>query len=126
MLMPDILHRTGVFVVLKCVIDFIWQRSYGIHRAKEATEFLNFAPHASVWKHAALSNIGTSFNILKMRLVQSYMSNCIQSATIREREQSAVGREGAESLSAGNGSGDQGSSARKVFFRPQWTRKGFI
>ena len=126
MLTPDILHRTGVFVVTKCVIDFNSQGSYGIHRAKEATEFLNFAFHASVRKQAALSNIGTSFNIMKMRLVQSYISNCIQSATIRERVQSAVGREGAEFLSADNGSGEQGSFARKVFFRPQWTGEGFI
>ena len=89
-LTQEVLNKTGAFVVSKCVIEYVTRRVYGLQCVQEPMEFLNFAPHPSIRKQAATSELGTAFNRMKMRMLKSYVTNSVQSANHREREQEQV------------------------------------
>ena len=85
-------------------------------------EHLNFAPHPSLRKQAATSEIDTAFNMMKMRLLQSYVSNCVQSANVREERGDL--RSNKSSTTCAQASGDQIEFRQDAFFGRNGHGKG--
>ena len=118
MLTPDILGKVGSFVLSKYIVDSISKKAYVLQTVNLPFEMLNFAPHPKSQKQAANTDMGRLFYTMKMRLVWTYVVNCVERAKLKERE-NAFGN--AERTRA-----DCVDGSISISFRPLWARDGVI
>ena len=73
----DILSNVGLFVLSKYVIDCISKKAFVLQTVNMPLEMLNFARHSKSQKQAANTDMRRLFYTMKMRLVWTYVVNCV-------------------------------------------------
>ena len=73
-----LLCKTAVHVFSRSIVDFVCRSGYSASKLTMPLQLMFFAPHPSIKKQAALTEIGSNFNRMKMRLVQKlYIEQCL-------------------------------------------------